>query len=106
MLKKFRDLTEKEILALAISSEEEDGRIYGEFADALARVLSGHSADVRRNARGRGGASRPADRDVPAAIWRSHSADPPRKREGIFAAQADVADAAAGRERGAEAGAR
>jgi len=35
MLKKFRDLTEKEILALAISSEEEDGRIYGEFADAL-----------------------------------------------------------------------
>lgn len=35
MLKKFRDLTEKEILALAISSEEEDGRIYGEFADGL-----------------------------------------------------------------------
>src|SRR5215470_15977013 len=34
-LKKFKDLTEKEILALAISSEEEDGRIYGEFADAL-----------------------------------------------------------------------
>ncbi|HEY2352490.1 MAG TPA: ferritin family protein [Candidatus Acidoferrum sp.] len=33
--KKFRDLTEKEILALAISSEEEDGRIYGEFADGL-----------------------------------------------------------------------
>ncbi len=35
MLKKFRDLTEREILALAISSEEEDGRIYGEFSDAL-----------------------------------------------------------------------
>jgi erythrin-vacuolar iron transport family protein len=35
MLKKFRDLSEKEILALAISSEEEDGRIYGEFADGL-----------------------------------------------------------------------
>lgn len=35
MLKKFKDLTEKEILALAISNEEEDGRIYGEFADAL-----------------------------------------------------------------------
>jgi rubrerythrin len=33
--KKFKDLTEREILALAISSEEEDGRIYGEFADAL-----------------------------------------------------------------------
>jgi rubrerythrin len=35
MLKKFKDLTEKEILALAAASEEEDGRIYGEFADAL-----------------------------------------------------------------------
>ena len=35
MLKKFKDLTEKEILALAISSEEEDGRIYASFADAL-----------------------------------------------------------------------
>ncbi|HEY2456449.1 MAG TPA: ferritin family protein [Candidatus Acidoferrum sp.] len=35
MLKRFKDLTEKEILALAISNEEEDGRIYGEFADAL-----------------------------------------------------------------------
>ena len=35
MLKKFKELTEREILALAISSEEEDGRIYGEFADAL-----------------------------------------------------------------------
>jgi rubrerythrin len=33
--KKFKDLTEREILALAISSEEEDGRIYGEFADGL-----------------------------------------------------------------------
>jgi len=28
-------LSEKEILALAITSEEEDGRIYGAFADAL-----------------------------------------------------------------------
>jgi len=35
MLKKFRDLSEREILALAISSEEDDGRIYAEFADAL-----------------------------------------------------------------------
>lgn len=35
MLKKFKDLTEKEILAIAIDAEEEDGRIYGEFADAL-----------------------------------------------------------------------
>src|SRR5499425_327719 len=35
MLKKFKELTEKEILAIAIAAEDEDGRIYGEFADAL-----------------------------------------------------------------------
>lgn len=33
--KRFRDLTEQEILALAISLEEEDGRIYGDFAEGL-----------------------------------------------------------------------
>jgi erythrin-vacuolar iron transport family protein len=35
MLKRFKDLSEKEILALAVTNEEEDGRIYGEFADVL-----------------------------------------------------------------------
>ncbi len=35
MAKQIRDLTEPEILALAISLEEEDSRIYGEFADGL-----------------------------------------------------------------------
>ncbi len=35
MRKNFRDLSEREILALAISLEEEDGRIYGEFVEGL-----------------------------------------------------------------------
>jgi rubrerythrin len=35
MARNFRDLSEAEILALAISLEEEDGRIYGDFADGL-----------------------------------------------------------------------
>src|SRR6201987_428122 len=35
MVKSFHDLSEKEILALAISLEEEDGKIYGEVADRL-----------------------------------------------------------------------
>jgi rubrerythrin len=35
MAKRFDELTEREILALAISQEEEDGRIYGEFAEGL-----------------------------------------------------------------------
>jgi rubrerythrin len=34
-MRSFDQLTEREILALAISSEEEDGRIYADFAEAL-----------------------------------------------------------------------
>lgn len=35
MAKDFKDLTEREILALAIALEEEDSRIYGDFAEGL-----------------------------------------------------------------------
>ena len=35
MAKNFKDLSEREILALAISLEEEDGRIYADFAEGL-----------------------------------------------------------------------
>ena len=35
MAKNFNELSEPEILALAVSLEEEDGRIYSEFAEAL-----------------------------------------------------------------------
>ncbi|MBI1866750.1 MAG: rubrerythrin [Methylocystis sp.] len=35
-MKAFADLTEREVLALAIASEEEDGRIYMSFAEDLA----------------------------------------------------------------------
>jgi erythrin-vacuolar iron transport family protein len=35
MAKNFKDLSEREILALAIALEEEDGRIYGDFVDGL-----------------------------------------------------------------------
>lgn len=38
MAKNFKDLTEREILALAIALEEEDGRIYGDFAEGLAET--------------------------------------------------------------------
>jgi erythrin-vacuolar iron transport family protein len=35
-MKKFSDLTEREVLAVAIASEEKDGRIYMSFAENLA----------------------------------------------------------------------
>ena len=34
-MRSFQSLSEQEILALAISLEEEDARIYGDFADGL-----------------------------------------------------------------------
>jgi rubrerythrin len=37
MAKHFRDLSEQEVLALAIALEDEDSRIYGEFAAGLAQ---------------------------------------------------------------------
>jgi rubrerythrin len=38
MAKKFSELSERDILALAISLEEEDGRIYADFADGLREI--------------------------------------------------------------------
>ena len=35
MARNFKDLSEREILALAITLEEEDSRIYADFADGL-----------------------------------------------------------------------
>jgi rubrerythrin len=48
MAKAFHDLTEREILALAISLEEEDGRIYGEFAERLRADYPATAADLAR----------------------------------------------------------
>ncbi len=47
-MRNFSDLTEREILALAISSEEEDGRIYADFAETL-RAEAPASAQVFRS---------------------------------------------------------
>jgi rubrerythrin len=53
-LKNFADLTEREVLAVAIASEEEDGRIYMTFAEDLAerypdsaRIFEGMAEEER-----------------------------------------------------------
>jgi rubrerythrin len=48
MSKAFHELTEREILSLAISLEEEDGRIYGEFADRLRGDYPATAAELSR----------------------------------------------------------
>jgi rubrerythrin len=57
-MKSFDELTEPEILALAISSEEEDGRIYADFAEGLgeeypdtSRIFSDMAAEESEHRR-------------------------------------------------------
>ena len=44
MAKNFNDLSEREIMALAISLEEEHGRIFGDFADGLREAYPASAA--------------------------------------------------------------
>ncbi|HEV2962820.1 MAG TPA: ferritin family protein [Candidatus Angelobacter sp.] len=43
-MRSFESLSEREILALAISSEEEDARIYGDFAEGLRQTFPASAA--------------------------------------------------------------
>jgi rubrerythrin len=47
-MRSFRSLSEQEVLALAISLEEEDARIYDDFADGLKDSFPGQAAQFRK----------------------------------------------------------
>ena len=68
MAKSFEDLSEREILALAVSLEEEDGRIYGEFAEDLRENYTRQRRYWKRCSRGIG-PSRESHRALPSALW-------------------------------------
>ena len=90
--RRFSDLSEQEILALAISSEEDDARIYRTYAERLAGRVPGLGRDLRRHG-GRGGrAPSPADREAPGAVRRGHSADPSRACRGLLRPAPGLAD--------------
>lgn len=80
MLKRFKDLTEREILALAVTSEEEDGRIYGEFADALRDTYPA-TAEMFEEMRG----EEAVHRDRLLTIFRQRFGEhlPPIRREDV-----------------------
>jgi rubrerythrin len=57
-MRKFADLTERDLLALAISNEEEDGRIYADYAEGLredypstAKIFSEMAAEENEHRR-------------------------------------------------------
>jgi hypothetical protein len=51
--RQFKNLSEQEILALAISSEEDDARIYRWYAERSARTIPPPHARSRRGPRRR-----------------------------------------------------
>ena len=53
MLRSFKSLNEQEVLALAISLEEEDARILGEFAEGSKSSYPAHDQDPPRRCRPR-----------------------------------------------------
>jgi hypothetical protein len=104
MARRFADLSEQEILALAISNEEEDSRIYADIDYALradypatAKVFEGMEAEEQEH-------RRVLTELYRSAIWRAYSADSEGGCEGIYPASAGVAGAAAGDRGGEEIG--
>ena len=111
MAKNFKDLSEAEIVGLAISLEEEDGRIYGEYAQRLrndypstARMLeemqaeeSGHRASLIELYRKRFGEHIPLIRrqDVKGfvsrpGVWLAESVGPAAVRRAIESMEAET----------------
>ena len=67
-MKAFSELTEREVLAVAISGEEEDSRIY-ELCGRSGRAIPGVCEDFRRNGRRREKPPAFVARDLRTALW-------------------------------------
>ena len=97
----FDTLSEQEMLALAISSEEDDGRIYRAYADGLREQFPQSAKVFDEMAEEEDGHRGAADRAAPRAVRRAHPADPPRACARLLRAQAGLAGQAARHRHGA-----
>ena len=82
-MKRFADLSEQEVLALAITNEEEDSRIYRSFAEGLRKDYAASATDVRRDGGRRGAPPHHALRPLSREIRRIPAAGAPPGREGF-----------------------
>ena len=102
-VKRFSDLTEQEVLALAITNEEEDSRIYRGFAEGLREQFPSSAKVFDEMAEEEVTPPHQAVRPLPQEIRRLPAADPPPGRQGLHPAQVvALADAAARPRRGAQ----
>ena len=76
-MKNFADLTEREVLAVAISSEEEDSRIYMTFAEDLAERYPDSAKMFEEMAEEERGHRHRLLETVRAAFRPASAADPP-----------------------------
>ena len=67
-MKRFSDLKEQEVLALAISNEDEDSRIYRSFADGLRASYPDTAEMYDKMAQGGDRAPRHAARSPPQEV--------------------------------------
>ena len=79
----FRDLNEKQLLALAISAEEEDGRIYRDFAERFRADFPAMSELFVRMSDEESDHRHRLLRCFPREVWRPCAADSAPGREGI-----------------------
>ena len=102
-MKRFADLSEQEILALAISNEDEDSRIYRGFAEGLREAFPASAKVFDEMADEEVRHRTMLYRHVPLEIRRISAADPPPGRQRLHPPQqAALADAAARPRRGAQ----
>ncbi len=94
-MRSFSSLSEQEILALAISLEEEDARIFDDFADGLQATYPAQAEEFRRLRRG-GRPSPSLAEPLPRALRRSHSAHPPARCQRFRQSPAGVVGAPLG----------
>ena len=105
-MRSFDSLTEREVLALAISLEEEDERVYADFAEGLRTDFCRDGRDLRRHA-GRGiRAPAAIDGSLSRKVRGSHSPDSPPGCARLRHPQADLADSTAAARCGAQIGQR
>jgi rubrerythrin len=94
-MRKFDSLSEREILALAISLEEDDERTYADYAEGLRENFAASAAMFDAMGAEESGHRRRLIELYRQAVWGSHSIDPAARCERVRHATAGLADAAA-----------
>ena len=89
----FSDLSDREVLALAIQNEEEDGRIYRDFAERMRDAYPASAGIFVAMAEEENEHRRRLLELYHRAFRRPHSADPPRGRARLHPPQAGMDDA-------------